>query len=82
MGSPKIGSTTLTPSQANDMVAGLHYVNIHSTVEASGEIRGQILLAGGAVPAVSDWGMAVLIMCIVVLGTLIYRRTHSPIRAI
>ena len=34
----------LTTQQATDMLAGLHYVNIHSTFAPGGEIRGQILL--------------------------------------
>jgi hypothetical protein len=36
------GSTTLTPSQINDLNNGLLYVNIHSTTFGIGEIRGQI----------------------------------------
>ncbi len=42
LGSPKIGSTTLNAAQMADMIAGLHYVNIPSTINASGEIRVQL----------------------------------------
>ena len=46
-GSPKIGSSPpLTAQQQADMLAGLHYVNIHSNDFTAGEIRGQIVLTG------------------------------------
>jgi len=46
-GSPKVGSSpVLTPQQQADMIAGLHYVNIHSNTFLGGEIRGQIILTG------------------------------------
>jgi hypothetical protein len=44
-GNPKVGSSpVLTAQQQADMIAGLHYVNIHSNSLMAGEIRGQILL--------------------------------------
>ena len=44
-GSPKIGTFgPLTALQVADLMAGLYYVNIHSTVVPGGEIRGQILI--------------------------------------
>ena len=42
-GSPKIGSTTVTPAQATDIMNGLWYVNIHTTTSPNGEIRGQVV---------------------------------------
>ena len=39
-------SPVLTPPQQSDMLAGLHYVNIHSMAFPAGEIRGQILPTG------------------------------------
>ena len=45
LGSPKVGSSpVLSAQQQADMLAGLHYVNIHSNDLNAGEIRGQILL--------------------------------------
>lgn len=40
---PSSGSTFLTSAQADDLLAGLWYVNIHSQAFPSGEIRGQVL---------------------------------------
>ena len=41
-GNPKIGSITYTDAQEANFLAGLSYVNIHSSVFPGGEIRGQI----------------------------------------
>lgn len=38
------GLTTFTAPQMADLINGLYYVNIHSTFQPGGEIRGQILL--------------------------------------
>lgn len=46
LGSPKVGSTTLTVAQGLQLVAGLWYVNIHSSAFPGGEIRGQVVPAG------------------------------------
>jgi hypothetical protein len=43
--SPINGSATLTDAQANDLMAGKWYVNIHTTRNPGGEIRGQVLQA-------------------------------------
>jgi hypothetical protein len=42
VGSPKIGNQILTDPQEADVLAGLWYVNIHSTQFPGGEIRGQV----------------------------------------
>ncbi len=43
-GSPKVGTTiTLTGGQQADLIAGLWYINIHSSLFPGGEIRGQVL---------------------------------------
>ncbi len=42
-GSPIVGSSTLAPEQAEDVLAGLWYVNIHTDLFPAGEIRGQIM---------------------------------------
>ncbi|MCB8952269.1 MAG: CHRD domain-containing protein [Ardenticatenales bacterium] len=41
-GNPKIGSITYTEDQEANLLAGLSYVNIHTTAFPGGEIRGQI----------------------------------------
>ncbi len=56
-GSPLIGSAVITQVQEDDLLAGLWYVNIHSSFRPGGEIRGQVvpepasmlLLGSGAV---------------------------------
>ncbi len=37
-----IGNQNLSGSQANDLLSGLWYINIHTTAHAAGEIRGQV----------------------------------------
>lgn len=41
-GSPKIGSQIITEQQAEDLLAGLWYVNVHSSAHTGGEIRGRV----------------------------------------
>jgi hypothetical protein len=40
--SPNEGSATLTDAQAADLMAGKYYVNVHTTANPGGEIRGQV----------------------------------------
>jgi len=40
--SPLEGSATLTDAQANDLLAGKLYVNVHTEANKGGEIRGQV----------------------------------------
>ena len=40
--SPSIGSTTITASQASELLEGLWYINIHTSDFPPGEIRGQV----------------------------------------
>ena len=42
LANPNIGSTTITALQASDLLSDLWYINIHSTVNPGGEIRGQV----------------------------------------
>lgn len=43
LGSPKIGNATLSEAQETQLLDGLWYVNVHSTVAPDGEIRGQVV---------------------------------------
>jgi CHRD domain-containing protein len=40
--SPVEGSATLTDAQAADLMAGRYYINVHTTANPGGEIRGQV----------------------------------------
>ena len=42
--SPIKGMATLTPQQANDLLAGKWYVNIHTKANPGGEVRAQVML--------------------------------------
>ena len=57
-GSPKIGSVgPLSAAQQADLLAGLWYVNIHSSQFPGGEIRGQVVPAPGAVGLLAGFGL-------------------------
>src|SRR5215471_9002830 len=38
-----VGSLVLTTNQASNLVAGLLYINVHTTLNPNGEIRGQLI---------------------------------------
>ena len=40
--SPAKGSATLTEAQADDLMAGRWYINVHTAANKGGEIRGQV----------------------------------------
>jgi len=40
--SPSIGAATISGAQASDLLAGLWYINIHTSAYPGGEIRGQV----------------------------------------
>lgn len=42
--SPFEGQATLSPAQADDLLSGKWYVNIHTAAHPGGEIRGQMIL--------------------------------------
>jgi hypothetical protein len=43
--SPIEGKATLTPEQAKDLAAGKWYFNLHTSANAGGEVRGQVVKA-------------------------------------
>ncbi|HEY8907159.1 MAG TPA: CHRD domain-containing protein [Rhodoferax sp.] len=43
--SPITGDATITPAQANDLLSGKWYVNIHTKAYPGGEIRAQVMPA-------------------------------------
>ena len=76
-GSPKIGSSpVLTAQEQADMLAGLHYVNIHSDTFSLGEIRGQIVQVP-AIPTISQWGLAIMTLLVVALAAIVIGRQRA-----
>jgi hypothetical protein len=45
--SPIVGSATLTDDQAKALMDGQMYFNVHTQANPAGEIRGQVVKAGG-----------------------------------
>lgn len=41
---PAVGNATLSAPQASDLLAGLWYINVHSSNFSGGEIRGQVVV--------------------------------------
>ncbi len=81
-GSPKMGSSTVSDVQEADILANLWYANIHTDHSAGGEIRGQVVQAGGGVPMLPLPALALL--ALLLLGAalwLIRRRTFVDTKA-
>lgn len=58
--SPSIGGTGITDLQEASIMAGLWYVNIHSTVFPGGEIRGQVVPAPSAAAVLGLAGLGAM----------------------
>jgi len=54
--SPSTGSATITEAQEADLLAGLYYINYHTSACAGGEIRGQVSMAAVATPTPAGVG--------------------------
>ena len=72
LGSPSIGSTTINSIQTDNLLAGLIYINLHSTNYGGGEIRGQVLVS--AVPEVSATGSLAAIASLLALIAFLWER--------
>ena len=58
LGSPKLGSVgPLNATQQSDLLNGLWYITIHSGLHPTGEIRGQVIPAPGAVGFLTGFGL-------------------------
>ena len=65
---PSIGTTAITAAQGTDLLAGLWYVNVHSTAFPGGEIRGQITQTAVSEPVI------LALMCVGIAGMGYQRR--------
>ena len=60
VGSPKIGSSIITATQAIDVQNNLWYVNIHSSLHPGGQIRGQVVPEPTSLVLLCVGGLALL----------------------
>lgn len=52
--SPSVGSAAITEGQEADLLAGLYYINYHTSACSGGEIRGQVANSVGGVTGLGD----------------------------
>lgn len=57
LGNPLIGSAMISDAFENEIIAGLWYVNIHSSAFPGGEIRGQVVPTPGALALLGLGGL-------------------------
>ncbi len=70
-GPPVVGNAALIVSQEADLLAGLWYLNLHSSSFPGGEIRGQVSVAPAAVPGP---GLILVVPLVIVGGITLSRR--------
>lgn len=73
VGSPKIGSATLSETQELQLLDELWYINVHSSFATAGEIRGQLLLA----PVPEPETYAMMLAGLGLVGAIARRRKAS-----
>ena len=73
LGNPKTGTAIVDEDEAQDMLKGLHYLNIHTEEVGSGEIRGQIVRIVRT-PVLSLWSLLALGLGLLGSGFLVNRR--------
>ena len=66
----------LSATQVTAALAGDFYVNIHSAGCSAGEIRGQMVLVPIAIPALSETGLVVLgLLLLITMAVAIWRKS-------
>jgi hypothetical protein len=70
------GAGTFSVSQANDLLAGLYYINIHTSAFGGGEIRGQLT----AVPEPSTYALGAGGVVLAAAGLLRARRRGARVQ--
>ena len=72
VGPPVFGNAVISASQEADLLAGLWYLNLHTTAFPGGEIRGQVLSQTSSVPEPST--LAIFAIALAGLGFMMRRR--------
>jgi len=73
------GTFPVPAANAADLLNGNFYLNIHTDINPSGEIRGQLLPVPEPVPTMGEWGLMILGLIIIIFGVVsIRKRSLSP----
>ena len=72
-GPPVIGNAVLSAGQEADLLAGLYYLNLHTSTDPGGEIRGQVLVVVTG-PSLGPLGIAAVLS---LLGLAIHRKLRA-----
>ena len=78
LGSPLVGSAVLNDTQETQLLSELWYLNIHSSLFPSGEIRGQLLLA----PVPEPEAYAMMLAGLGLIGTAVARRKRLQAKGV
>lgn len=70
----KTGSWNYPEADEFNILAGLTYINIHTSTNGGGEIRGQIAPTNTAVPAASTWALGLLGLTVLATAGMAVRR--------
>lgn len=77
LSNPSVGSTTVTAEDVAEILAGLWYINLHTALNPSGEIRGQVSVGAPVpLPGAAPLALGALVSLVAVARR--KRRAASP----
>lgn len=68
------GNGVLDAGQITGMMDGLTYVNLHTSQNPGGELRGQVGDSASSIPSMSAWFMVVMVVLLLIVGGFALRR--------